>query len=275
MMICWKKSALSALAAIAVLVASTDAKAGMNLVTNGDFSSNGGVGELTVNTYATDWTVGPTVNGSPNPFAFIVNSQADSQGFTSAYSPPNITIWGPNSGTMYPSTNPTNPGYPAAVTNGWNGIPSPYTYALGDDGAYAAAPVSQTINNLTPGDQYTLSFQWAASQFYGYLGATTQDWQVTFGSDVVTTTTYDLPSMGFSGWMGFSETFTATSSSQTLSFLSQGSPGVPPFLLLTGVDLEMTTASVPEPSSLVIAGIGTFGVVAIGWFRRRSAAAKI
>ena len=268
----WKRLATISLACIALSLGATSGQAGTNLVSNGDFSVNGGVGELTVNTFATDWTVGSAVDGSPHPFAFIVNSQADSQGFASAYSPPNITIWGPNSGTIWQSTNNANPGFVGNSANGWAGIPSPYSFALGDDGAYAAAPVSQTISGLTVGKQYTLSFIWSASQFYGFNGPTTQDWQVTFGNDVVTTPVYSLQSHGFSGWMNYSNTFTATSATQTLSFLSQGQPGLPPFLMLTGVDLEQTTAAVPEPSTLVTAGIGTFGVVLIGWLRRRSAA---
>jgi hypothetical protein len=41
---------------------------GHNLVSNGSFENNGGVGELASGTtYATDWTVGATGDGSSDP----------------------------------------------------------------------------------------------------------------------------------------------------------------------------------------------------------------
>ena len=89
MMIRGKRSALSALLAVGLLVTSVDARAGVNLVTNGDFSQNTGLGQLGSKTTAYDWA-----SSSPSDFDFIVNKNADSTGFPSANSPPNIFIWG-------------------------------------------------------------------------------------------------------------------------------------------------------------------------------------
>ncbi len=251
-----------------------------NLVTNGNFSQNGGVGELgpgtsTLKSYATGWSVGPTVDGSANPFVFVVNAHPDSQGFPSAFSPPNIYIWGPGTpvlaaGVEGPTAGPTGPS-----PNGFAGLPNGYTYALGDDGAYATAPVTQTIGGLKVNDKYTLSFLWAATQLAGYTGATTQDWQVTFGGTTVKTPTVNVPSEGFSGWMTYSDTFTATSTSQALTFLAQGSPAVPPFLLIDGIDLEDTTggkSATPEPMTggLLLIG-GLIGVPVLYRLRRKRA----
>jgi X-X-X-Leu-X-X-Gly heptad repeat protein len=64
-----------------------------NLVQNGSFEINGGVGELAggITTLA-NWTVGATVDGAPYPFDFVIDKNADSTGFPSVFSPPNITI---------------------------------------------------------------------------------------------------------------------------------------------------------------------------------------
>ena len=53
-------------------------------------------------------------------------------------------------------------------------------------------------------------------------------------------------------------TFTATSTSELLSFLATGGPtGFPPFALLSNVSMNL----VPEPASALIWGIGAFGVL--------------
>ena len=94
------------------------------------------------------------------------------------------------------------------------------------------------------------------------------------GGDTVTTPVFNLPSEGFSGWMNYSHTFTASSASEPLSFLAQGSPAVPPFALLDNVspDPANPVNPTPEPSTMVLA---LTGLVAVGLVRRfrRSASA--
>jgi hypothetical protein len=272
MMIVWKNCALSALAAVALLAASGDARAGLNLVQNGDFSQNGGLGQLGNGvSYATDWT-----SSTSGAFNFIVNANADSTGFPSQNSPPNIFIWGPNTGV--------NSGLNAQfvdVANGFTGPPNGDQYWLGMDGAYNPGPVSQTINGLTVGHQYTLTFDWAESQFAlganntAVMGPTTQALSVSLGGDSASTGTHTLASQGFSGWMQFTTTFTASSTSEPLTFLASGSPaGLPPFLMVSGVGLvDSTMANVPEPSSILLLGVSALGLIGVG-LRRRFKATK-
>ena len=73
------------------------------------------------------------------------------------------------------------------------------------------------------------------------------------------TATVTTPSHGFSPWELQSFTFTASSTSQMLSFLSTGGPSssIPPFALLDGVSLIQA----PEPGSwtLLLGGLGVLG----------------
>ncbi len=93
---------------------------------------------------------------------------------------------------------------------------------------------------------------------------------MTFGSQNGTTGTPALPSQSFAGWTNFTQIFTATSSSQVLSFLATGGPlGLPPFALLDGVSLTEVTpevASVPVPAALPLMASGLIGLVGL---RRR------
>ena len=140
------------------------------------------------------------------------------------------------------------------------------------DGAYEVGAVSQTINGLTVGNAYVLNFYWAAAQQQSYTGATTENWAVSLGSQTFTTPTYNLPSKSFSGWMSQSFTYTATGTSETLSFLAGGTPsGQPPFSLLGGVSLAL----VPEPSAWVLlVGCGAVATV-LGVIRRRRLAPRL
>lgn len=256
-----RQLAMVALVAGLTLIPAAGSQAGINLVTNGSFENNGGVGQIGGGvSFATSWTSG-TPTDATYAFNFMVDAKADSLGFPSVFTPTagtNIYLWGPNT--------PAGKGGP--VNNGFTGSPDG-GYFLGMDGGYATAAVSQSISGLTVGAQYTLSLTWAASQFTDATGATTQSLGITFGSETASTTPYSLPGKGFSGWQNFSTDFTATSTQQTLSFLAQagGLSALSPFLLVDGVRLEEKASNpVPEPSSILMLSTG---LLCIGVSRRR------
>lgn len=249
------KSVLLSLSAIAALSASV-ANASTNLITNGDFSqtSNGNnnqvghVAGVAGETMLNGWT---SYDGNNGGYNFVLNS---SQITTNASRISLQTFSG--------------------LSNGGNFFAS--------DAQYHPGVLSQTINGLTAGDSYTLTFNYALGQQSGYTGANTDNyWRVLFGQSAtekdfaagatLTNTSaqnaagLSIAQGGFSGWQTASMTFTAQNATQVLSFLAQGSPGAPPFLLLDNVSL----AAVPEPTTwaMMLGGIGLMGFVA----RRRAA----
>ena len=142
----------------------------------------------------------------------------------------------------------------------------------GDPSVGGGGGISQTISGLTPGSQYQVSFVWAASQLQSKTGNTTEDLQVRLDNQIFTTPTESNPSGSFTGWFSQAYTFTATSTSTLLSFLSQGTPtGEPPIALLSNVSVTGVPKSpnqVPEPATLSVLGAGVAGLLAV---RRRRA----
>jgi hypothetical protein len=239
-----------------------------NLVTNGDFELNGGVGQIDVSpaiSYATGWATSKPSDAT-YAFNFIVNADADNLGFPSVNTPSmgtNIYVWGPET--------PVAKGGPQA--NGFTGSPNG-GFFMGMDSGYATAPIFQTINGLDTSKQYTLSFEYAFGQFTDEFNPTSQSITVTFGGATSTTGTYNLPERGFSGWHNFSQNFTPTSGSQLLSFLAVGPYGLPPFAFLDNVSLVEVTGpppppAVPEPATLSLAALGACAV--FGRYRRLKA----
>lgn len=231
---------LTAAAGAALALGSAQTASAVNLVSNGDFESNTGNGQLGFNTTATAWTT------SGYNFLFAPGT-ADTTGASGVYG--GLTLWGPGNGSVngLPATSPSGGYYVAA------------------DGAFDVGAIQQNINGLTVGSRYTVSFFWAGAQQSGFTGPTTDNWTVSLGGNSQTTSTISLPSHGFSGWMSQSFTYTATSTSEVLSFLATGTPsGVPPFALLDGVSM---VAAVPEPST-VVAGASALLLLVGGGLRR-------
>jgi len=84
----------------------------------------------------------------------------------------------------------------------------------------------------------------------------------------------DVASRGFTGWMTGSMTFTATSASELLEFVSLGAPsGQPPVALLDGVSLTGLTGAAPEPGTWATMGLGFAGLGLVAYRRRRKALA--
>lgn len=84
---------------------------------------------------------------------------------------------------------------------------------------------------------------------------------MTFGGTTQSTAQVFVADQGFSGWFSEAFDFTATSATETLSFLARGGPaGLPPYALLDGVSLT----AVPEPATwgLMIAGFAMVGAAA-------------
>jgi hypothetical protein len=240
----------------AALFAAMPAHAGVNLVTNGTFSSvtmSSGGAVQSYQMYSSNNTASyATVTGwtSAGYNFFFLNGA----GGTGAYSPEYS-----NTLSLWTSTNGGD------VSNSWTGGTPDGNNFIGGDGAYQVGAISQTLTGLKIGGSYQLTFNYAGAQQSGYTGATTEGWQVTFGSTVQSTQTLSNVSHGFTGWYAQTMNFTATASSQTLSFLAFGTPsGEPPFSLLDSVSMQ----DIAEPGSLALLCCGLAGLIVL---RRRPA----
>jgi PEP-CTERM motif len=240
-----KTMALTGIAALALtLGASSGARA--DLVTNGSFEmTTAGPGQLGFNTDATGW--------STNGYNFLFAAgTSDNVGANGQFG--NLALWGPNNGSAN--------GLPASSPDGGNFVAA--------DGAFQVGAITQTINGLTAGDVYAVSFYWAGAQQRDFTGDTTEQWVVGFGSGSQSTAVVNNASHGFTGWQQETFFFAADGPSDVLSFLAVGTPnGVPPFSLLDGVSVR----SVPEPSAILLMGLGLVGVGIIKQRRRAKAVA--
>ena len=259
-----------------------------NLVTNGNFTSVSYSGALPLTT-ATFGQFGSGYTGTtPKPTLTVAGWTT--AGYNYVYSPntadtghnttgaiagqPNQAPGQFNNSAGYGDTylyGPTNGG--AATTTGGVGnveaVPGGGNF-IAMDGVYEVSAVTQTITGLKVGTIYVLKFWWAGAQQESFTGPTTEWVTVNMGGTfnstgggtggnftggtTFTTGTVSVASQSFSGWMQQTFSFTATSGTETLSFLAGGTPaGEPPFSLVGGVDLEV----IPDYSNwMIFAGFG-------------------
>ncbi|MDD2722456.1 MAG: PEP-CTERM sorting domain-containing protein [Methylovulum sp.] len=126
-------------------------------------------------------------------------------------------------------------------------------------------PLTQTVDGLTVGQQYDISFWQASGQQKGdaFFGVTTEQWEVTLGSQSQFSTLMTTPSHGSIDWNFQTLTFTATDTSELLTFFAKGTPsGQPPFAFLDGISFQESN-SVPEPEAYTLLGIGLLGILAV------------
>ena len=251
------------------------------LVSNGDFST--------------------TSPAHTNPTQFGANSGSTCGGWGGQF----VSGWTGNGGygIWYPSASAAS-GTSACTTYG-NGstqrLPTAVTAPPAGSGSFIGLDgqhdlnfgVSQSLNGLSAGSTYSVSFYWGATQEMSREGATNEMLQVALGSSALNTavgvcgseyaafsTLYacqsapsgwtgqsfltppslDLETHGWTGWMSQSFTFTAGSGPNVLSFLSIGTPGsLPPFAVLADVSMSQSH-NVPEPADLAMFGGGLLGL---------------
>jgi len=229
----------STLAALVFGGLTSAARAGVEV--NGSFEQTFGSpsgGQLGYNIFVSSWT--------PSGVDYLFTPGSLTTGVPAAAG--TVTLSGP--GTGVPNGLSTSP-------DGGNLI-----------GAESGGSLSQTINGLSIGSQYTVSFEYAGAQKSGNFGPTSQQWDVSFGGQTQDSSLLANASQGFTGWNLTSLTFTADASSEVLSFYATAFPDtLGSVTLLDGISVINVTA-VPEPSMLALAGMGAAGLL-VRRFRNR------
>jgi hypothetical protein len=249
----WKKLVMVGLPAIALALSASGGAQAANLVQNGGFElTNGAFGAGDKEAFG---TASPMNWSGGNAGGSLVFLDAPGTADNGAY----LSVYGP---------------FPATSPNGGNFVE--------EDGASAYHSVFyQSISGLTIGQLYAVSFYQAAGQQTGFTGNTTEQWAVGLGSTLAlsqssaqNSQTMTLPgtngtpagnALDLQGWTSQTLYFTASAGTEVLSFLANGtpsSPNEPPMVFLDGVSMN----AVPEPSAVVLFGVGLLGM---GAFRLR------
>lgn len=258
---------LSTLCAAALLAVGSIGLANAAIVQNGDFSGTSGL-------------------TAPSGYGYT-GQQAGYAGFTlDNWTASGYTIWYPNPDdavngcayTQYHFPGSTNPGgYCSSLNKVGATLPdgSATSTFIALDGVNTdlQGSVTQMLSGLTNNAKYTVSFFWGTTQetqASNLVQSHQEHLTVGFGSSSQDTSPDVTTNWGdFEGWFQTSFTFTATGTSQLLSFMASGLPSDgPPMILLTGVSV---TQNVPEPPELALFGGGLLGLGLLTVFARRRA----
>lgn len=254
-------------------------------VTSGTFATAGGgintlksdgvTGDYTTGGNITSWTVQDV--GTASGLALLYT--AGNQGNTSTANEGVVLTGRFGNFSVY------DPGNVAGATGGAipNTSPGGGNFVVADGAVGYQVAIYQTLTSLSPGTVYAVNFWYAAGQQYAFNGTTTEGWQVSLSSTAQLTQTaangttiQDTPAQAggglaqgaFQGWAQQTFNFTASSSSQVLTFLSLGTPsGQPPVDFLSAV--SVTAAATPEPGSLVMIGGGLLSLACLIRYRRK------
>jgi hypothetical protein len=134
-----------------------------------------------------------------------------------------------------------------------------------DSGSLTGVAVSQTVSTLIVGDLYTITFGTADAQQNTYSGASQDKVQVCLGAQCFTTANVLDASGSSTPWVSQSFTFTATGTSEALTFLGIGGSApnlgsnVPAFALVDNLAISAPSQA-PEPNSLILLGTGLAGL---------------
>jgi hypothetical protein len=175
-----------------------------NLIANGNFAIIGGSQSFQFGTF------GPYTPSGSAAGVSLAGRVSTSYGFV--FTPTSTIATGYYGAlNLYSTTSSPSSSFNNASPTGGNFI------AI--DSAYNTTAVTQTVNGLTVGKNYTLSFYWAGAQQTGYFGATTE-WQVTLGASTLSTAVVNVASQGFTGWMYQTMNFVATTTRSCRSWRS-------------------------------------------------------
>jgi hypothetical protein len=128
--------------------------------------------------------------------------------------------------------------------------------------------ISQTVTGLVIGQQYQLSYG------YGVRPNSGPQKENTLLNGVIVDTN---STNGISGGLGFWTTktvfFTATATSEVLSFQAVDTSALGGNRTIGNEIDGVTLNAIPEPASLTLVGLGALGMAAYGWRRRKPTAA--